>query len=1033
MPRVCPSCERSLADESDVKYCMYCGARLIDTRIHGLAELDDSEAQSPTLILEPVSDSDLTADYRTASATPPTATEVATPVRVGIYRLLRKLGTGGMGQVFEAESDEGGERVALKLLSPKLVTNPTSVERFKQEGRLASQISHPRCVFVYGVDAEDGRPFIVMELMPGSTLKDLVDQRGPLAWDRAIHRMLDVLDGLIEAHRLGMLHRDVKPSNCFLTDDDRVKIGDFGLSKSLDGQGQQQKQLTSSGAFLGTVLFASPEQIRGEELGYDSDVYSVAATLYFLIVGRAPHHHISMTAALAKVISEPPPSIRSQKPDVPKTIERVVFRGLERDRNRRFGSLEEFRDALHDVLPERQLPSRMRTLVSAYLLDVVFCLICLATPTTWLYESLAPHTAHASDWVILLVTFLYFTVAEGVFGVTIGKLLFRLRATKLGRVGPPGLRAAVVRTGVFHILAVGLFLVTVWTFAIPVVGAFVAGMVFLAGSAGLFFQRRYSPTRQGLHDYAAGSRVVQKSRPQHRPWLTSQFRNPLDQPKTYPNLPASVGGFQILGVLGPLPDGAAVWVAEDEALRRRILLWLRPAKLLPDGLPPSPVRPGRLRVISTGELIWNDGAYGWVAFVAPTGAPLIDVVTKEAPLSWADARMVLEQVVAELRDSEADATTPARLGVDQLWVEPNGRVHLLEFPVPSVKTPTPLAGDPLELVRHVAAVTLEGEIQPAATRIASPLSPQATRIIDSLFAASPPTLVAVRQQLKDNHAHPPEVGGGMRAAHVGLILAISGWALVLMLLGSIGFSVQIALDAAQGAQDTIDTLAGLSSPQQVEQWRAADPYLKDVLAAELLPTIRENLQTQHARDEQLWQTQRDLLSRPERFAADSITRVARPLSSGIDDPAFTKRAVKQIMLASLPPQQREVLDREARRLAAWQVIAFILGVALVFTAFAFAFHGGASYLLAGIALVRRDGRAASRWACAAREFLMWLPLLFVLILNIGIQAYHPDWVYVRLGSAGLTVAMLIGYLFVGLRYPNRGPHDELVGTYMVPA
>ncbi|QEL16215.1 protein kinase domain-containing protein [Limnoglobus roseus] len=1032
MPRVCPSCDRSLADESDARFCMFCGARLEDTRIHGLADVGDSVVQSPTLILEPIDDSDATADYRTASAVVAPAPDAAPPERIGSYRLLRKLGTGGMGQVFEAESDDGGERVALKLLSPKLVTNPTSVERFKQEGRLASQISHPRCVFVYGVDAEEGRPFIVMELMPGSTLKDLVDKRGPLNWDRAVHRMLDVLDGLIEAHRLGMLHRDVKPSNCFLTDDDRVKVGDFGLSKSLDNQ-SQQKQLTSSGAFLGTVLFASPEQIRGEELGYDSDVYSVAATLYYLIVGRAPHHHISMTAALAKVISEPPPSIRSQRPDVPRAVERVVFRGLERDRNRRFGSLEEFRDALHDILPEKQLPSRVRTLVSAYLLDVVFCLIVLVTPVTWAYEALTPNPVHG-DWLFLLVLFCYFTVAEGAFGATIGKLLFRLRTTRLGRVGPPGLKAGVIRTGVFHILVVGLFVVTSWTFTIPVVGAFVAGMVFLAGSAGLLFQRRYSPTRQGVHDYAGGCRVVQRWRRQHRPWLTSQFRNPLDQPKSHPNMPASVGGFLVLGILDQFPDGSAVWVAEDEALRRRILLWLRPAKLLPDGLPPSPVRPGRLRVISTGELVWNDGAYGWVAFVAPTGAPLVDVVTKEHPLSWADARMVLEQVVTELRDSDADSTTPARLGVDQLWVEPNGRIHLLEFPVPSARTKTPLAANAIELVRHVAAVTLEGGIHPKAKRIASPLSPQAIRITDQLFdAEQPPTLAAVRQQLKESHAHPPEVSGGMRAAHVGLILAISGWALVFLVLGSIGFSVQVALEAVQRSHDTVETMIGLSSPTQVEQWRASSPYLKEVLAAENLPGILENLRTQHDRDDQLGLAQRALLSRPERFVADSITRVSRPLSNGADDPAFALSAETQILLASLPRDQLEQLNRETRRWAAWRMILFILGVAFAFAAFAFAFRGGVSYLLAGIALVGRDGRAAPRWACALREFLIWLPLFVVLVLNIGIQANHPDWLVVRLALVVLTVVVLLAYLLVGLRYSSRGPHDELMGTYMVPA
>src|SRR5207253_9096233 len=134
---------------------------------------------------------------------------------------------------------------------------------------------------------------------------------------------------------------DVTPSNCFLTADDRVKVGDFGLSKSLTSS--QDRHLTHSGAFLGTVLFASPEQLRSEPLDYGSDVYSVCATLYYLLCGEAPHQHESVTAALAKVISEPPPSIRAKRPEVSRALERVVMKGLERDRDRRWQSLDDLR------------------------------------------------------------------------------------------------------------------------------------------------------------------------------------------------------------------------------------------------------------------------------------------------------------------------------------------------------------------------------------------------------------------------------------------------------------------------------------------------------------------------------------------------------------------------------------------------------------------------------------------------------------------------------------------------------------------
>src|SRR5256714_7399005 len=131
-----------------------------------------------------------------------------------------------MGTVYEAEDNEGRRRVALKLIAAEFATSQEAVERFRLEGKLASAFVHPRCVFVLAADEEAGRPYIVMELMPGATLEDLVRKRGPLPPEEAITKIFDVIDGLREAHRLGLVHRDVKPSNCFLDADGHVKVGD---------------------------------------------------------------------------------------------------------------------------------------------------------------------------------------------------------------------------------------------------------------------------------------------------------------------------------------------------------------------------------------------------------------------------------------------------------------------------------------------------------------------------------------------------------------------------------------------------------------------------------------------------------------------------------------------------------------------------------------------------------------------------------------------------------------------------------------
>jgi serine/threonine protein kinase len=343
---------------------MYCGQKLTEG---GSAAQADTFTQTFT----PQTQDNLSG---VGSTEVPLGPEPA-PEEVGGYKIVKLLGAGGMGAVYEAEAPGSSARVAVKLLSSRLAANPSSVERFRQEGRLASQLAHPRCVFVLAADTDNGRPYIVMELMPGRTLKDIVDERGPLAQHEAISRVLDVIDGLAEAHRIGMIHRDVKPSNCFLTADDRVKVGDFGLSKSLAGAGRNH--LTQTGTFLGTVLFASPEQIRGEPLDYSSDVYSVAATLYFLLSGEAPFQHESAAAALARAISDPPPRIRKKRKDVSVRLERVVMKGLERDRTRRWQTLDELRDALVELLPERQRPARPRALVGAYILDILLVTVLL--------------------------------------------------------------------------------------------------------------------------------------------------------------------------------------------------------------------------------------------------------------------------------------------------------------------------------------------------------------------------------------------------------------------------------------------------------------------------------------------------------------------------------------------------------------------------------------------------------------------------------------------------------------------------------
>jgi hypothetical protein len=373
MPQTCPQCRRPVPSAAEgAVFCSFCGTPLAPTQQASTGPFDAE-----------------------AVTAPPVAAAVSTvstfPQQIGAYRLLRRLGAGGMGTVFEAEQVDSGRRVAVKLVAPHCLETPEAVERFRREGRLAGTITHPRCVFVLTADEDAGRPYIVMELMPGSTLRDLLEEKGPLSVPDAVAKILDVIEGLQEAHKRGVIHRDVKRGNCFLDAEGRVKVGDFGLAKvvaseadlarstvpSPVGAGQSadartaDTHLTRTGAFLGTLLFASPEQINAEPLTPQTDVYSVAATLYYLLTGRAPFQGGDAAATMARIVAESPPSMRILRPEIPASLDRLVLRGLERQRGRRWRDLGQLRTALLRYLPGQLSIVGMGSRLAAFAIDAL--------------------------------------------------------------------------------------------------------------------------------------------------------------------------------------------------------------------------------------------------------------------------------------------------------------------------------------------------------------------------------------------------------------------------------------------------------------------------------------------------------------------------------------------------------------------------------------------------------------------------------------------------------------------------------------
>jgi hypothetical protein len=1000
---------------------MYCGQKLTES---GSSAQADTFTQSFTPQTDD-SPSGVGSTDAPAGPEPP-------PPEVGGYRIVKLLGAGGMGAVYEAEAPGSGAHVAVKLLSSRLAANPSSVERFRQEGRLASQLAHPRCVFVLAADTENGRPYIVMELMPGRTLKDLVDERGPLAPHEAIGRVLDVIDGLAEAHRIGMIHRDVKPSNCFLTADDRVKVGDFGLSKSLAGAGGNH--LTQTGTFLGTVLFASPEQIRGEPLNYSSDVYSVSATLYFLLCGEAPFQHESAAAALARAISDPPPRIRKKRKDVSVRLERVVMKGLERDRARRWQTLDELREALVDLLPERQRPARPRALVGAYVLDVLLVMFLTVPLKVIAHKLFGGVRIDPSGVGIDLLGWgfavIYFALWEGLYGTTPGKALLGLRVSLVGRVDPPGVGHAALRAVVFALIWVWILDGAAIAVRLVAAGAKAVGGGFTlfalgTGFAALAVQLRRRWKYRGLHDFASGCQVTQKPLPARKLRLVIHQPTPLQTllPPALAPLPEVVGGFVVRGRLAVESNGEQVWSAEDRALGREVLLWLRPWGSVAGA---DPARPTRLRRLGAGTVGWNGTAYDWTAYSAPLGGPLAEAIRPGYPLPWADARYLLEQLVDEFRTAEADGSLPPRLALDHIWVEPNGRVQVLDFPLCEARY---RPHEPLAVLREVASLALEGHPRATGSGASAPLPAHAGPVLERLFAADV-SLAEFQKDLAETHPHQPEVTPAARAAHLGLEAVALAPALAILYMFAFTISVWVVLASDLEAEFATRTVEILSDKEQrAKVLPTGDRELdRELEAAAAHPRARVRAAELAARARASAEMRRGSLFLPQQRMVEQLEHT-EPLTRARNDSAL---AVREIVLWA--GERDRSRGRSESPFGNWgpTVVTVFLVIGAVTVLLAAVFRGGLSLVLAGITLVRADGRRAYRRQCAVRALVVWLPVFGALFGSTLLQLYAPEAAYLSAALFLGAVALLPVYAVLALRFPSQPPQDRLLGTYLVP-
>lgn len=958
----------------------------------------------------------LSAGQATEPTEPISTGLIALPCDFGPYRLLRKLGAGGMGVVYEAEERATGRRLALKVLRQS-IDNDEQRKRFRREGRLAASVNHPCSLYVYGTDEIEGVPVIATELADGGTLHDEVKRRGPLPIEDAVDAMLSVMDGLEAAHRQGVLHRDMKPSNCFVSSDGVTKVGDYGLSISHSEEKPADDPLTRRGFIMGTPAFSPPEQLRGEALDQRADIYSTAATLYYLLTGKPPveaQTSVGIVAAVLEGRVRPPHEYRT---DLPLNLSAAIMRGLATDKTKRPATHDAFRLSLAPFGSEAPQPAPLGLRLLAGVVDTF--IVSTVLSLLWMIPSLAAMTSESQIlWVNLgttLATVLAYTLLETRTGTTPGKRLFRLQV--LGQGGAlPAWRACLLRSSLFGACA-GLFnfVPGTWVEAgAEAVSSELLKILFLLVllvvsnlQLALFLPSLRRKDRAAWHDLVSGLRVTRRRRGITR----AALRNAV------PKSPAKEGGpsWGSLALGDAISEGVR-W-AHDPLLQRPLLLRRRSAAdLAPAEARRFCARPGRLRWHQTV----SDSEGGcWDVWQAIPGQPLSDLLAETAAPSWDLILLWLRDLSAEMDASQRDGTLPAELTSAHVWITQSGHAILLDEAWPGAQGPQFHTRDPQEFLACVAGLA-------QATK--RPL--HADRVIVSLRQRSFERLSHAVGTFAHLQQLPSTVDRAKRAA-----------CLLAPLMAAIFLGLTISGMLMTYSQEWSSKFPGLPALPEVMKL-----HVRQTMAHGQDHPLKEAIRQHVAGHYGAYVRDHGVDSLPAThwdFVGDEFEVFINQRISGVDaiDEAALERADEEIRRALEQASSRlrlqDVMTVEASRGVA--VLLLLSAVCVGLSQFVSILALGSPLLmhLSGITIISVKKRPASRGRIVWRWCLGWgMILLFSVPATVFVIALPEKYPAIRNAEyVSILLIPLVVILTLSSLLPMLGHRslvDRLAGTWLVP-